>query len=237
MYINASGLFEQAIASYQAASKLPRYSIEGRRETLASILYAVISAEAFINELHHLTRGWNKPDAFGWVKALVDLLEEAEKSRASLESKYQLAMFILSGEPFDRGAAPFQEFALLIAVRNLIVHAKPLVATLSKNASGKYIWTEPKIMVRLQSAGVVPVPDDLTDLADHTSAQALSADVLGHISTEVTALWACTAAAGIVNGVLEAIPDPFGATMKFLYREFQKTPSPITSSSTVRRDS
>ena len=61
------------------------------------------------------------------------MLGEAEKSRTSIESKYHLEEFVLSGEPFDKGANPFQTFALLIDARNLIVHAKPLEAVIRKN--------------------------------------------------------------------------------------------------------
>jgi len=42
------------------------------------------------------------------------MLGEAEKSRTSIESKYHLEEFVLSGEPFDKGANPFQTFATFV---------------------------------------------------------------------------------------------------------------------------
>jgi hypothetical protein len=41
------------------------------------------------------------------------MLGEAEKSRTSIESKYHLAKFVLSGQPFDKGANPFQTFCII----------------------------------------------------------------------------------------------------------------------------
>jgi len=202
----------------------PPLSVQSRREALASILFAAVSAEAFINELHHLVREWtDRPSAPGWAKTFDDILEDAEKSRTSIKSKYQLAKFILSGQPFDKGAPPFQDFASLVEVRNLIVHARPPVATLRKDATGKFAWAEPPVVVRLQNVKVAEVDYSLIDIASRTAAEAVVVDLVGHISTRTAAQWACTATAGIVNAILDAIPNEF-ATAAFLYRSDFKCP-------------
>jgi hypothetical protein len=104
-------------------------------------LLAVISAETLVNELPQFAENWiqamaarkEKQEAPGWLKALAEILIEAEESKASLKSKYQLTKFILSGEPFDTGAQIFQNFALLVDLRNTIVHAKSKDAVMRKD--------------------------------------------------------------------------------------------------------
>lgn len=153
MYVNAGSLFKNAVEVCTGLTASAEMQV--RRDALVTIVLATISTEAFINEFHHLAKDQSGPAAPGWINALGDVLGEAEESRASIESKYQLARFILTGQPFDRGASPFQDFALLISVRNLIVHAKPQEATVQKDAHGKLTWVEPRIMHRLESAGAL----------------------------------------------------------------------------------
>jgi len=51
----------------------------------------------------------------------------------------------LSCEPFDKGAQIFQDFDLLVDLRNVIVHAKSKEAVMRKDErSGKYVWTSPQ---------------------------------------------------------------------------------------------
>ncbi len=219
--MNAGRLFKNAVeVCYKA--QLRNDEIETRREALASILFATISTETFINELHHSAEEWtDHPLASDRIRALAELLQEAEKTHSSIEAKYQLAKFILSGEVFERGSAPFQEFALLNDVRNVIVHQKPLVAILRRNGEGRFGWAEPKIMVRLEGAGVVEVSGSLAELASHTTDEAIGVDLVGQISTFAVASWACKAASGIVNGILDAFPEEFGGTAHFYKEDFK----------------
>jgi hypothetical protein len=217
-YALAGSLFEKAVQECKKVSSTAHNETE--RAALASILFAMISTEAFINELGLLVSGEKDHLAVpGWERTLSDLLDEAEKSRISITSKYQLAKFILSGQPFDRGSKPFQDFALLVDVRNLLVHARPLTAIVRKNPSGGFEWAEPKIMVRLQNASALEVDDFLLDAASMSNADALAASLVLQISRQSVARWACKAAAGIVNGILDAAPnDEFG---HFYRRDFE----------------
>ena len=218
MYVNAGFLFRNAaeIGGRLADS----VAVESRRDALVTITLATISTEAFINELHHYARDASGTAAPGWINALRDVLEEAEKSRASIEAKYQLASFIMSGQPFDRGAPPFQDFALLIKVRNLIVHLRPQEATVEKGKNGELFWVEPSIMRSLQIAGVLKVSEDTKGAAERLGADAITSDLLTAISSRPVARWACSAAAGIVNGILELIPKSrYSAAAESMYRK------------------
>lgn len=77
---------------------------------------AVAAIEAFINErlMSRLARA-AFPDSALW-----DLEESLETMR--LAAKLVVVPRLLFGRSFDRGAQPFQDFALLIKVRNTVVH-------------------------------------------------------------------------------------------------------------------
>jgi hypothetical protein len=174
--------------------------------------------------LGELARTPSNADAPGWIKALGDILGEAEKSHASIELKYQLAKFTLTGQPFDKGALPFQDFALLIEIRNILVHQKPLEASLEKNDSGEFVWTKPPSMRRLHAARIIGVDDSLKDAATRNNADKLIADMVAQISSQAVAQWACRAAAGMVNALLDSVPEgsKLALLMHFAYRrEFQ----------------
>lgn len=204
MYGNAGFIFRSAVEMCQAISA-PVNSVQHRREALASIVLAAISCESFINELAQLAVPG--PKAPGWLTTLRSILEEAEESHASIESKYLLTKFILTGQPFDKGALPFQDFALLIDVRNMLVHAKPVEANLERNDKDEYIWTKPPLMRRLQSARILGVDDSLKEAARRNNAEKLIADMFAQVSSQPVALWACRAASAIVNDILSSIPN------------------------------
>src|SRR5258707_5137203 len=210
MNLHAGILFQSAVAWSQPVS-VSTEGIDARRQALAGILFAAISAETFVNEIEFIA-GLNVQTfvTAPWLRALSALLEEAEESQASVLSKYQLAKFILSGETFPKGAVPFQDFALLVAIRNLTVHGKSEEAIVEKNDSGDFVWTEPKIMQRLRSAKLVTLNTSfLTIAAEEFKTSRFVTDVLDELTSQTTAVWACRSAAGMVNSILDAVPNDF----------------------------
>ena len=159
------------------------------------------------------------PQSPEWTKALCEILTEAEKSRASIEAKFQLANFILAGRTFDKGIVPFQNFALLVDVRNLIVHAKPLEAIVGKDEHGKVAWIEPKVMKRLEEIGVAKVDDNLREMALKQRSNQIITDLVAQISTRETASWACKSSAALVNAVLDVVPKGAAEYTDLCYRK------------------
>jgi len=85
-----------------------------------------MSAEAFINEIPQLAaEAAGDSTEPGWVKAMGEIVGAAEESHAPIESKYHLASLVLTGHVFDKGVQPFQDFKILVDLRNLVVHTKP----------------------------------------------------------------------------------------------------------------
>ena len=68
--------------------------------------------------------------------------------RASLLTKFQMGLLFASAEKIDAGRAPMQDAALLIALRNALVHFKPSwhsdedPTNLEKRLSGRFAKSE-----------------------------------------------------------------------------------------------
>lgn len=85
--------------------------------------------------------------------------------------------------------------------------------------NGKYVWAEPKPMVRLSEMGVVNTDEFLTTVALKHDPNRITTDLVSQISTQSVAKWACTAASGIVNAVLDVTPFVLAPRLELLYRE------------------
>jgi hypothetical protein len=94
----------------------------GKRSALVSVVFSVIALEAFVNEMTELAQNFASPQP-AEVTVFAQMMGEAD--RASLEFRLLLAHWILTGRMMDKGSPPYQDFALLISLRNDLVHARP----------------------------------------------------------------------------------------------------------------
>jgi hypothetical protein len=96
----------------------------GQKPALVSIVFSVVALEAFMNELTELVHdskhfpGTDPPV----ISAFGDCMTEAESSHASLQSKFLLGTWLLSGERLDKGTQMYQDFILLVHLRNTLLH-------------------------------------------------------------------------------------------------------------------
>jgi hypothetical protein len=173
------------------------------RDALGTILFSALAAEAFINELPEAA----SRDAytlrylqFPAVPVLDDLaatLRAMVAARKKIQLKYQAAMKILTGSAFNRGAAPYQDFDRLIALRNDLVHPRHLDRT---TALGH---TEP----------ASPVVRDLRQRGLTRTRGRRRGDPAGGMSwlSEIycgrTAAWAHKAACDVIAEVIRALPQ------------------------------
>jgi hypothetical protein len=92
---------------------------------LVSIVFSVVAVEAFLNEATEMALRFS--DYAGepqMVPVFAECMVDAEKSRASLESKFALANWVLVGKKLNKGALPYQDFALMVRLRDRLVHFK-----------------------------------------------------------------------------------------------------------------
>jgi len=98
-------------------------------DTIAAVILSAMTTEAFVNEfgyrLNALPRPTQveNPNLQNWID-VGDILEQLEHERVQVKSKYLLASKLLPGEALQRGRQPYQDFAMLIDMRNDFVHAK-----------------------------------------------------------------------------------------------------------------
>lgn len=170
-------------------------------DSILAIVMSAAATEAFINELaEHVpfaALGYRKDDSMILppITACSDRLIELEKQRADTNEKYLEASNALDGQAFRKGAPPFQDFALLMDLRNAIMHVKPKIG--STNHSG-------------------------TKLADALAQRGLAIAGTGdgalpwfdRLMTPAVAEWSHASALAIVQGVLSKMPvrdhyDPF----------------------------
>jgi hypothetical protein len=179
-------------------------------DAILAIVMAAASTEAFINEfaewapwMHSFLGLEDTPAAISDCAAVLEDLEEA---RAPVAIKYLFASRVLSGKAFNRGSAPYQDFQLLIGLRNAIMHVKPafggdshqgkrLVAVLSQRGFA------------LASAGYVPSWFD-------------------QLMSPAVATWAHAAALDMVNAFLDLVPITPSDPLEHYRQTFRDHPRP-----------
>jgi hypothetical protein len=174
----------------EAAHRVPQtHPLEpSHDEAIVSVVFAAAAVEAYINELAEWetqTQEWitqEQPNApnrqQNVLNALAQVLNDAENSRASVTAKYKLARWILCRSAYDEGANPYQDFALLMQLRNSLVHLKASAAVIKK----------------LEYRGVLA--DDRVDWAGGWTER---------ITTKEMAKWACDSASAIVCDMIDTI--------------------------------
>jgi len=120
--LEAGVLFGIAIDAIREIKVHPRTG--GQRSALISIVFSVIALESFINEMteHAQNMGSSQPAE---VEVFAQMMGDAEEDHASLDFRLRLAHWILTRKAMDRGGQPYQDFALLIGLRNDLVHTRP----------------------------------------------------------------------------------------------------------------
>jgi hypothetical protein len=163
-------LYKLACGAYSRCSK--SNGGMAQPDAITAIILSVATLEGFINELTEYS-DWHNPE----LDSLGDILSEAEEMHAQTKLKYLLAAHTI-GEPFKKGALPYQDFDLLISLRHKLVHPKQL---------------KPKIVRQvLARAGGGAVVD--------------SAPWYGLICTTAVAKWACNTTSEMIQAILDRLP-------------------------------
>jgi hypothetical protein len=143
------------------------------------------------------------------LRDLAETLDEIEDAQGNIGLKYHMASKILSGRTFDSGKEPFQEFDLLIKIRNEIAHPRHR----DRTRDGGYIEPSSPAIRNLQQRGQT-----------RTKGRK-SGDVPGGMSwlNELecgrTAAWAYQAAREIIAAVLTMLPDSIHLAAIYHFRD------------------
>jgi len=123
-------LASRAAAIEQTHTGDSRFDIEHRSHVLGSAISAASFLEAMINELfqdahdgHGLTGdGYIAPLAERTIALMAGWWAETDGGFERVLSKYQLLLLFAEQPELDKGAEPYQSAALLMGLRNALVH-------------------------------------------------------------------------------------------------------------------
>jgi hypothetical protein len=184
-FINSGTLYRQAKgAAVQASLAGPNAQSEAR----IAVVFAFIALEAFINELSDFA---NETPADASLATFGSLMKDLNDARAPLNVRFQFAKWILSKEAFDTSQQPYQDFLLLIRLRNTIIHLPPDKAP---SDTSEPPIDSLKFLETLRQRGLTRGSRDAV------------ASFLAEISTPEMARWACDTTAAIVRSIVEVLP-------------------------------
>lgn len=192
-YYHASELF--GIARRAAAGAKP-YD-EG---FLVAILFSVLALEAFINESGDIAEMVPTLHRQKIVEGFSAVMSELEDRKESLLIKYHMALLVFSGSTWDEGSQPFQDFKLLVSLRNALAHTKAdkweAMVSDSKPDPLRKLDQYPKLVQQLCQKRLIEEP-------------ATSVSWLEVMATQKVANWACLTAESVTKAFLHAVPDGY----------------------------
>ena len=208
--MNSHFLYKIALEAYQRTTTPMSDTAAGQLDTVVSVVFSSATLEAFMDdavalaELFLSSSCCTEPTS---VSAFADALKEIEKHRGSVKLKYMVGRIIFAGKPYDKGAPPYQDFALLIELRNALVHME------TKQMSG--LWETKQISGKFRS-GKMSVYSDYIKPALPGMVKKLPQDLLAgddytywinRICTPALARWACNTAVSMIKSFVDTIPD------------------------------
>lgn len=195
------GIAKTAYERAKASANNDRAIVNG--DPVVAIVFAAAAGEAFINEIAemapmkfgHLPELGNAPDQ---IDSLGRLLDETERSKGTTKLKYMVAKVALTGKSYDKGLPPFQDFSLLMDLRNALMHMQ--LDRINSVEPAKVDIQYPAVVSKLRSKAILAVVE-----GDDTNNAIVS--WLSRVSTPAAARWACNTTAAIVKDVADSIPD------------------------------
>ena len=124
-WITAGSVFSIAKDAFERTKAAAGERETGQKDALAAVAFSVAALEAFMNEAAVFS-ATAQPDEPPSVRAFVGIMHELERSRLDLRTRFLLARAVFAGEPYNKGAQPYQDFDLLVRLRNAVVHLREL---------------------------------------------------------------------------------------------------------------
>jgi hypothetical protein len=155
-YFHAKQLFEIA----KRASKSKSKKIDS---AIIAIMFSASALEAFINETAGLARTIATSKRQPMVEGYMSVMSELEEKKESILVKYHMGLLVFSGATWNEGDKVFQNFKLLITIRNAIVHMKTdrweTPVSREKPDPERRVDQYPKFIKTLQQMNVISTPD------------------------------------------------------------------------------
>ena len=167
---------------------------------IVSIMFSVLALEAFINESGALAEMVPTANRQKIIEGFSAVMGELEDRKESLLLKYHMAFLVFSGSTWDEGTQPFQDFKLLVSLRNNIAHTKAdkweTKVSQSKPDPKRSLDQYPKLVKQLYQKKLIELP-------------AVSASWLEVLTHGQVAAWACLTAKLVTEEFLKIVPDGY----------------------------
>ena len=166
-------------------------------DALDAIVFAAASLEAFMNEAVELALEGlaGLPSEPASVHTFAKSVQEIENNHGNVQEMFLKVSEVFQGEAYDKGAQPYQDFALLFRLRNAIMHLKPR-EEMTKDARGWWVPETSRLLEQLKARNISGQYEEGT-----------SAALISHVSTRAVAGWSCNTAANMVDSVIKMAPE------------------------------
>jgi hypothetical protein len=205
MFINAATLFRVSTTAYERIKNSSNKNTD-LLDTLTAVIFSVTALEAFINEAKDLVKqhpSYSHPPEAPSITTFATLLDKFEEGREKTILKFYITKIVFTGTPYDSGQQPYQDFSLLVKLRNQIVHFKSDKFDKDSNEIPKIIKQLPKKIIR--------------DFSSSTTTTWIN-----RLDPLPTAYWSCNVAVDMVKSILDIVPKGghFKETLDFSYGKF-----------------
>lgn len=189
---NSIVLFLIAIRALKSMRLKPK-SAQSDTDAMICTVFAVAAIETFVYELGEeaLRAGDKSPDG-GVLHGLGKLVDDMEESRFPLFQKVIWVVRYLTGKPADQGSRVFQDFDVLVRLRNAIIHLKDTEETRWYQDSSMENMGTPKVISQLESRGLILRP--------------YRPSWIVAISTREIAEWSCRTARTLAETLMNILP-------------------------------
>jgi hypothetical protein len=85
-------------------------------------VFSAAAGEAFINEIGELGSHADLASEPAEVRNVATLIQEVENAKGRTTLKFHVAKLAITGKIFEKGSQPFDEFSLLMKLRNSLLH-------------------------------------------------------------------------------------------------------------------
>lgn len=107
------------------AKKAYERSVDDHSESFVSIALSAMALECYVNDFTHQSSSSIFSQNEKSISDLTYILSALENAKSSLIAKIEAIIFLLTGAEMDKGGAIHQELAMLMKLRNELVHRKP----------------------------------------------------------------------------------------------------------------
>lgn len=95
-------------------------------EAIVAVVLSAVSIEAFLNDMVEFASAYSDMDGEPEeVAAFASILKDLESQRAQIRLRVQIGYYIFEKKKLNKGELPYQDFHLLMDLRNALVHKKP----------------------------------------------------------------------------------------------------------------